>query len=1176
MANETASLLLAVDSRQVKDGARSLDDLAKSGAGAEQATKGLTSASDLLAGTVRAVVGAYSSLKLGQFISEATSLNQRYSQMGLVMSVVAANTGKSRSEFDTTANTLQKLGISMLESRNTVIKLATANVDLANAEKLADLARNAAIVGNINTSQALDRLVLGVQSAQVEVLRGIGINVSFERSYNTLAKQMGVSIQQLTESQKQQARLNAVLAEATNFTGLYEASLANAGKMMKSTERLSENLKIKIGAIFDDAAMLAVSAYSNQLLDLNNEADRLAANNSIKDWSRGIAIELAFVMDMGRNVFGIFGALGGLIAEQGQNLANLDFDKMTGTFAKADEQLKAVLSDTSKYQDMVNSRIIQEDLLTDKITGQNNNVRENTKNTGENTKVLNENTEAVKKAAKVKDELALAELKMQESTKNTIDLDRQVKSLISSVATEQDKYNDTLKELDRLKPYVPVETYNRALKKAQEELKGTSKVAKEMTTETNEYARAWGQTWTSIEQTGKTAFIQFAAHGTGAMKSIGEAIKLSVLDMLYQLTVRKWMISIGASLESSFINSAVASGGGVLSGASSLFSMGSNLTKGLSGFLGGGSSGVFSNAGGAGTAFIGGPGTALGGSGMGGMSSMMSMAGPIAGAAAALAASVGIGSMIAGDKKVFGMGGTTTALIGAALGGPVGALIAGSINALFGRGPMKQQGTLLEGQIGAEGFESGVLQTRFKAKGGLLRSDKIDFARVDAVTGETFTDNKKLTQFTAELAEASKQIFKPINDATKQTSAALRDVADNLSLSTTGIDNFSYSLKILTEKGELIKGEQISEEIAKISDGLAKSLMPGVEEFKRAGETTVDTLMRLSGEFSVLTDAARVLFDKSSGWAKDVIGKFGFTDRSEFLLKGGGADTFAANVLSFAKNFYSEDQFMKPFISDLVAERDKQGLSGINTRQQAADAMMSGNLSPDQVLFLVNNQEAIDQVFDYTEKIKESTSAVEKATAAEVKLAAARNYAAESFTSSLNSWKDIVTDLTGRIDVLNGATAEIFPMSMIQARSQIANGSMDSSNFNQALSVLTKGGGTFSSALDESRSAAANAAAIRVPADALQARLGIASNNVRILENYRNIASFDVGGRVPRDGMAMLHKDEQVFTRNDSMGMAEQIKELKRAVDILTIANNKINRRFGKWDDEGLPATRTA
>ena len=73
-----------------------------------------------------------------------------------------------------------------------------------------------------------------------------------------------------------------------------------------------------------------------------------------------------------------------------------------------------------------------------------------------------------------------------------------------------------------------------------------------------------------------------------------------------------------------------------------------------------------------------------------------------------------------------------------------------------------------------------------------------------------------------------------------------------------------------------------------------------------------------------------------------------------------------------------------------------------------------------------------------------------------------------------------------------------------------------------------------------------------------------------------NLASFDVGGKVPSTGLAMIHKNEQVLTANESSNMSGQIEQLTKAVEVLTIANNKMNRRFDKWDNEGLPAERTA
>ncbi len=57
--------------------------------------------------------------------------------------------------------------------------------------------------------------------------------------------------------------------------------------------------------------------------------------------------------------------------------------------------------------------------------------------------------------------------------------------------------------------------------------------------------------WSIVESTGKDAFVQLMSHGTSAFKSIGQALKTAVIDLLYQLTVRKWIINIGTNVAGS-------------------------------------------------------------------------------------------------------------------------------------------------------------------------------------------------------------------------------------------------------------------------------------------------------------------------------------------------------------------------------------------------------------------------------------------------------------------------------------------------------------------------------------------------------------------------------------------------------------------------------------------------
>ena len=171
---------------------------------------------------IKQVAVAFVTIKLVQQIKDAALLSQRYAELGLALGVVGRNTNVARAALDSQAVSLQKLGISMIESRQTLLRLAAANIDLKNATELADLARNAAIVGQINTSEALNRIVLGVTNASLVTLRSVGIVTTFDSAYKDLAEQLGVNITQLTDAEKQQARLNAVLAKAPALVGLYE------------------------------------------------------------------------------------------------------------------------------------------------------------------------------------------------------------------------------------------------------------------------------------------------------------------------------------------------------------------------------------------------------------------------------------------------------------------------------------------------------------------------------------------------------------------------------------------------------------------------------------------------------------------------------------------------------------------------------------------------------------------------------------------------------------------------------------------------------------------------------------------------------------------------------------------------------------------------------------------
>jgi len=76
---------------------------------------------------------------------------------------------------------------------------------------------------------------------------------------------------------------------------------------------------------------------------------------------------------------------------------------------------------------------------------------------------------------------------------------------------------------------------------------------------------AWQSMWQSIDQTAHDVFVNVFEDGAGTFKRLGQTLKAAVLDLLYQMTIKRWIISIGASVFGAGTAAAASAGGGALS-----------------------------------------------------------------------------------------------------------------------------------------------------------------------------------------------------------------------------------------------------------------------------------------------------------------------------------------------------------------------------------------------------------------------------------------------------------------------------------------------------------------------------------------------------------------------------------------------------------------------------------
>lgn len=717
---------------------------------------------------------------------------------------------------------------------------------------------------------------------------------------------------------------------------------------------------------------------------------------------------------------------------------------------------------------------------------------------------------------------------------------------------------------------------------------------------TDQVTELWKQAGRNIQTTLASSIFDFFNGGLGNMV---QNVKNAVLRIASEFAALKISQAIGLdkifSVGAAGPTAAGISSGGSLLNIASLGSSAIGLVRG--GF------GANSLVGGA-LSFLPGEvgafGSGLAGGAIAGVSSPAALAGASFAAMsgpliAAFAATQGL-KMLAGNKRMGGTFGGIMNTIGdiPILGDMIP--IIPILNGLFGRGPLKQKETQLTGDIGASGLLSGYLTTNFKAKGGLLVGSKRDFAGVDLLTGAAETDNGKLQGIADGMVKYAQQLAQQINQSVSVVNTSLRGISDSLSLSVKPLDDFHHSINLISESGKALTDEQIAQEISDISDEMVKSLMPAIEQYAKFGESSIQTITRLGAEFDTLTNSASLLFDKTNAQAKDFVNSFGIKDRTTIIDKLGGVDSTASLTAGYAQNFLSEDQRMRPVIEALVTQRDKLGLGYINTRQQYIDAVQSGysgKLNVDQFSFLLKNQDLINQGFNYLGKfndaINETADSASKA-ARELKSMNADdtengqrlNKAIQDTTASISELESISKSLQETVNQIN-------PLSLEQARSQVSSGNFNAPNLQQALSVLSNTNSAgFPNVLDFRRARASNVSAIGALQGSVDYSL-IGQRNklaatIREKEDFQaalnraslmyqnDIASFDVGGKVPRTGLALIHKDEQVVTARDSASFAEEIASLKTAIEVLVISNNKINRRFDKWDSEGMPAVRTA
>lgn len=224
--------------------------------------------------------------RLIQFAKVSTDIAARNETLAVSLDNVGKTAGYSADQIAYAVEALKDTGITTQAARQSLLQMAQANIEWTHATKLARIAQNAAVIGNINSSEAFQRMITGIQRGEVEILKTIGLSVNFQQAYKKQAQILGKTTEELSETEKAQARVSEVMRAGEGIAGSYESAMETAGKQQGSLARHIEETQNNLGKLFLPLKAVSIELQTGFWKNMKNVTKGLSSFGYIMDEGR--------------------------------------------------------------------------------------------------------------------------------------------------------------------------------------------------------------------------------------------------------------------------------------------------------------------------------------------------------------------------------------------------------------------------------------------------------------------------------------------------------------------------------------------------------------------------------------------------------------------------------------------------------------------------------------------------------------------------------------------------------------------------------------------------------------------------------------------------------------------------------------------------------------------------
>lgn len=238
--------------------------------------------------TLKGVGALFGGIAVGRTIKDFAQTAMRTQTLNIAMNSVARSSGYATAAVNEHKKAVMDMGIAEQESTQILNRFMQAQLDTADASRLARVAQDAAVIANMNSSEAAEQMTEAIAKQRPVLLSQFGMTKNLNEIYKEYAAGLSKTAIQLTTAEKKQAMLNYILQEGEKIAGTYEASMGSVGKQIGSLPRYWQTLQNVIATpLALPGLSVAVGALTNGFKNTiawaeNNEA-------TLRRWGQNVA-----------------------------------------------------------------------------------------------------------------------------------------------------------------------------------------------------------------------------------------------------------------------------------------------------------------------------------------------------------------------------------------------------------------------------------------------------------------------------------------------------------------------------------------------------------------------------------------------------------------------------------------------------------------------------------------------------------------------------------------------------------------------------------------------------------------------------------------------------------------------------------------------------------------------